>query len=274
MRACVRDTVVGMLCFLLLVPPLSAQYGRGGARTVALAGAAVALGNVSSSTANPASTGTASKALVSLTVGSRFGVQSLREIRIDSCFPLGRRRLNLEIERFGTGGFAYYRGRLGLGFQTRSADSRGMYWGLAVDRFVFSIPNYDRYAALGISAGIQIVFQGGFRLGGAAHNLNRPRFAHDSFLPSSLCAGAAIPAGHNNLVLLAVTKPLHSPAAIQVGFECDVGSGLVVRLGMSSPPRQIAAGIGIRLNGIASDVAFDRHHHLGWSPTLSVLMAP
>ncbi len=269
-----RDTVVGLLCFLLLGPSLAGQYGRGGARTVAMAGSSTALGAGFGSRSNPAAVGLADRRMVAFSAGRLFGLRTLGELALTIRLPVRFGATGLELEKLGSGGFGYFRGRLAAGFPKRKPGGAGAVAGIALDRYVLLITGSDKYTATGISAGIQTNVTDFFAVGCAVYNVNRPRWSRDSPLPSSLRMGIAFKPRDRTSLLLATEKPARHPPSVAWGAETILAGRLAVRVGVAINPMRFGAGIGLSSGHITADFAADHHAYLGWSPAVTVTAYP
>jgi hypothetical protein len=261
-----------MLCFLLPAPPLAAQFGRGGARAVALAHAVAALDSQSASTGNPAAIATARNLRVVLSSGRQYGISELSGFAISAIAPFRRHVLGLEVERFGLRLFGLYRMQATLAVPLSGKERLDGSIGLSVEQFLFTIPAYGRYRSLGVSLGTQIQLTPALRFGVAASNVLLSGWNDANPLPSSLVAGISATANAKTSLLLAVEKPLRLPISVASAIERQLVDALVLRAGIRTEPVRFATGFGLRTGSILVDIGADRHQRLGWSAVLTLTL--
>jgi hypothetical protein len=197
----------------------------------------------------------------------------MRELRFASMLALasfGRGALAIGATTFG---FELYRTTsvdAGVGLRAGPGTHRTISVGLRTRWETVEIARYGRSAALSWTVGMQLPLTPFITLGAVAHYLaaaGRRR----SEVPRRLALGIAFRRSEAFAVTADVGKGVRSPLSMATGVEIGLVRALLLRGGASFSPMRAAGGIGLRLSHLTADVAFVRHHVLGWSPSLSVL---
>ncbi len=269
-----RQAFVVML--LLAVLPLSslrtaaAQFissMEGGARAMALGGAATALPAHVWGVANPAAWATLPARAVAFHAGQAFGMSALRlgavqyaEVRTWGAVAGGARTFGFDDFRRSAFHVGYARGfTLGT--------TRSFYGGLALRYYQLSLGGgYGSAGAVGLSAGGLARLLPSLHLGFHAANLNAPKAGGRAALPQTLAVGLAYAAGERFLVLLDAFKDLDYPVSVRAGLEVHPVEALALRVGAATQPTRFSAGVGVHVGALRAHVAPEQPPALGWSP--------
>jgi hypothetical protein len=265
---------------LLLLPPAavpaSAQTAlsmEGGARIAALGGTGAALTGPGAWT-NPAGPATLDGRTAAFYATQGFGLSELRLGTLRYAEPLAgwgtvagsARTFGFDAFRETAFALSYARG-FSLGTARRvHAGVRARYYRLSLGD-ASDGASYGSAGTLGLSAGGVVQLVERLTLGATAVNLNAPAYTDSGpGLAQTLAVGLAYRPADRLLVTAAAHKDLDFPLSVRAGLEATPVEALAVRVGVSTRPARLTAGVGLRVEWLRGRLAFERHRTLGWTP--------
>lgn len=265
-----------LAAFLLVAcaPTLSwGQVSVLGARSAALGGATTALAGDVWAQANPAAWGHASDLSLAAHGAQLYGMPELRYAGAMLVVPIARTAVAVGASTFG---FALYRSTTidaGLAGLFEAGTYRRISFGLRSRWRAVKFARYGRTDAWSLTAGLQLPVTPFMTLGATVHNVVVRAGRSRSDVPRRLEIGLAYHGADNFALTADVGKEVRSPVSVASGVEIGLVPAFFLRGGVTSSPRRVGGGIGVRVRQLAADIAAVRHEALGWSPSLSVLLS-
>ena len=270
---------VRLLCCLGLAAlsgPATAQLAEGGARRLALGRAGVALGAQTWGTANPATWATVPDRRVALEGSQAFGLSDLRLGGASAASPTPLGTLALSGRAFGGGALRETRVAVGLARPLALSPSRTLDAGVAVGVESASTDGFGSVATLLLDAGVQADLVPALRVGLAARNLLGVGRGLDADLQRSistvptLAAGLAYTPSDRAVLVLDALQDLDRGLSLRGGVEVRPVDALALRVGVSSEPARLTAGLGVLAGPLRVDVSAEQHETLGLTPAFGV----
>lgn len=263
-----------LLCVALFAASSAAAQvsplAEGGARTLALGGAGVALDGDVWGMANPAGWAVLTRPGTALFASQAYGMEELRLLAAGAALPTRHGVLTLTGRTYGFEAFREDLFGAGIGRSLRLSPTRTLDFGLAVRRTAVRIPDFPGRTATGLSAGLRVEALPDLTLGAHVLNLNRPALSAHDPLHRRLDVGVAYRPDPRALLLLAASQDPRYPISPRAGIELAPAPALRLRAGVADAPRRLAAGVGFAVDGLRADVAVDRHETLGWTPAFEI----
>ncbi|WP_228350331.1 hypothetical protein [Rhodocaloribacter litoris] len=256
--------------FSFAAPAAFSQSLTGGARAVAIGGAATALHDDAWGHANPAVWAVRPGRAVSFFAGQAFGLPELRLGAVQYVEPTRAGAFALGARTFGFEAFRETHLDLGYARGFTFGTTRRLYAGLRLRYYRVVIARYGSGGALGVSAGWLVRILPTLYAGFQATNLNRPKLAGREEFERTLALGLGYVADERLRVLVDVIKDVRFPLSVRAGLELAPVPALALRAGATTEPTRFTAGLGVRLGRLAADVAAEHHSVLGWSPAFSL----
>jgi len=261
-----------LLIFALVLLAPSAAQGQtsmdSGARAAALGGAATALDGEAWGYANPAAWSTLPGRFVGFYATQAFG---LSELRLGAAQYAEPTRLGTVALGARTFGFEDYREtHLNAGFARgfRLGTTRRFHLGVSVRYHRVSIPEYGAAGTVELGLGWLVTVLPSLDVGFLATNIHTPELGGDE-LPRTLALGLGYAPLDELRVVVDVYKDVRFPLSIRSGLEVRPVEVLFLRVGATSEPSRLTAGIGVHVGAVRADVAAERHEVLGWSPAVA-----
>ena len=264
-----------VLCFA--AAPASAQTTTsmaGGARAMALGGAATALTEDVWGIANPASWATLSGRALSFFAGEAFGLSELRLGAACYAEPTRYGAFAGGARTFGFEDFRETHFNVGFARAFRLGTGRRLFVG-ANARYVHVAQGggYGNAGTVGLSLGALVSILPAVTFGAHATNLNAPSLSTDvgaEELPRTLALGLSYAPDERLLVLLDAFKDIDRPMSVRAGVEILPVEALALRAGVTTQPTRFTAGLGLRTGRLRASLAAEQHQALGWSPAASL----
>ncbi len=264
-----RRLIIPLL--VILVTPMFGAFER-----LPYSGRSAALGFSSVSLAacpwgiwhNPAGlSATATQAVSVSFVPGVFGMTELSHAAgvYSHPFPFGT--LGVGASRFG---FELYREtRLALSASTAISDD--LHLGVTINYFGLGIQNYGTAATFGVDAGLLVRISDDVWWGSLLGNINAAAIgASKEKLPQILSTGVAFSPVSEALLVAAVTKDIRHPVQISAGLEYTFLDVFAARVGTSTEPSIMTAGVGVTVAFGRFDYGFSSHSLLGSTHTISL----
>lgn len=155
--------------------------------------------------------------------------------------------------------------------QTDSVGSRWLVLGLQGELSQLEIARYGQTTAYIVSLGLAARLAETLRLGVALRNLtSATRNGTNERLPRSAVIGLAYAPYERFLFQMEVYKQSEFALEWRGGVEIAVTAPLAIRLGLSSNPDRLTAGIALRLKPVAIQYTAFSHLELGWTQQFAV----
>jgi hypothetical protein len=239
---------------------------EGGARTLALGRAAVALRGDVWAHYNPASPAGLPGRAASAFASQAFGLAELRVGAVAYAEPTPWGTFAGTARTYGFEDFRETHFGVGYARAVAISASRSVHVGATLGYTAVSITDYGTAGAVGLSLGVLTEVLPRLDFGFHAYNLNRPEFSEFDPLRSGLNVGLAYRPVDTALVLLGVDKDVDFPISFRGGVEVQPVEVLSLRAGFTTEPVRFSTGVGVGVGVLRADVAAERHEVLGWTP--------
>jgi len=245
----------------------------GSARAAALGHATTALPSAVGLHANPGAGAAQDRWAAAVYAREGFGLSALRYGTAVVSVPMEWGAVS---GGAGTFGFEDYReihldAAVARGFSFGT--SRSVHAGLRLRYYHTRITDYGSAGALGLHLGLLVRLLPTLQFGAHATNLNAPSLTDGEVLPRTLAVGLKYQAHSTLQVLADVFKDLAFPPSIRGGLEYHPVPALALRSGVTTAPTQFTVGAGVDIGPVEAGVAAEQHQELGWTPSVSFLVA-
>ncbi len=261
---------------LALAWPAHAQYAEGGARTLALGRAGVALGAHAWGHTNPAAWSGLAERRAALQASQAFGVSELRLGALSAAAPTSVGTVALAARTYGFSERRETRVTLGLGRPLALSATRRLDLGVALGVETASVQGYDSETAVLLDLGVQGEVLPGLRAGLAGRNLLALARDDESDLRQSaatvpgLTVGLAYAPSDRATLVLDADQDLDFGLSVRAGAEVTVVPALALRVGVSSEPVRFSGGAGVQSGPLRADLAVELHETLGLTPAFGI----
>lgn len=268
--------LLALALVLALVPLSHAQYAEGGARTLALGRAGVALGADAWGHTNPAAWGSLADRRAAVQASQAFGVSELRLGALSIASPTRFGTVALAARTYGFSERSETRVKLGYGRQLALSTNRRLDIGVAVGVETASTEGYDSETAILLDLGVQGQVLSGLRAGLSGRNLLALTRDDESDLRQSaatvpgLTVGLAYSPSDRATLVIDADQDLDFGLSVRAGAEVFVVPALAVRVGVSSEPVRFSGGAGFQAGPLRADLAVEYHETLGLTPAVGV----
>lgn len=259
------------ICALLLLANSEARGQTSmdsGARAAALGGAATALSGEAWGYANPAAWSTLPGRFVGFYATQAFGLSELRLGAAQYAEPMRLGTVALGARTFGFEDYRETHVNAGFARGFRLGTSRRFHLGVSARYHRVSIPEYGAAGTVELSVGWLVNVLPSLDAGFQATNLHMPELGGDE-LPRTLSLGLSYAPLDELRVVVDAYKDVRFPLSIRSGIEVRPVEVLFLRVGATTEPSRLTAGVGVRLGALMADVAAERHEVLGWSPAVA-----
>ncbi len=241
-----------------------------GARRVALGGAIIGLrGDFWNMFSNPAGIAGLKNPTAGIYMERRYLLSQMNHGAFGFALPFQEKHYaGIEGSGFGFGG--YNETRVALTYATVIADKFSL--GVKANYTRTSIENYGSAGALHFDLGfhtqITKTFGAGFRVYNATQAyVNKPA---GEKLPTLFTLGLAWQPSEKALLVADVEKNVNYPLSFRGGVEYMLAKSLKARVGFSTAPVNVTAGLGLVVNKFMIDFASSYHQQLGFTPHLGL----
>ena len=270
-----RRSILLILCFA--AAPAAAQTTtsmEGGARVMALGGAATALTEDVWGASNPAAWATLPGRAFSFFAGQAFGLSALRLGAFHYAEPTRYGAFAGGARTFGFEDFRETHFNAGFARGFRLGTSRRLFLGTNA-RYVHVVQGggYGSAGTVGLSLGALVSVLPAVTFGAHATNLNAPSLSTEmgaEELPHTLALGLSYTPDERLLVLLDAFKDIDRPLSVRAGVQVLPVEALALRAGITTQPTRFTAGLGLRTGRLRAGLAAEQHQALGWSPAASL----
>ena len=254
-------------------PRAEAQLAEGGARVLALGRAGVALGAEPWGHTNPAALAGLEVRRLGLQASQAFGLSELALASATAAAPTPLGVVGLSARTYGFSERRETRIAVGAARGVRLGVSRRLGVGLSLGVESAATEGAESTTAVLVGAGVQADLAPGLRAGLAARNLLG--LADDDLRrPASAVPGVTVGLAYRPspraLVVVDADQDLDLGLSARAGVEAALTDVLAVRLGVSTGPVRLAAGVGVAVGALRADVAVERHESLGVTPAVGV----
>ena len=256
--------------------PAQAQYAEGGARTLALGRAGVALGAQAWGHVNPAAWAGLDERRAGLQASQAFGVGEMGLGALSAAAPTPAGTAALAARTYGFSERRETQVKLGFGRPLALSTSRRLDVGLAVGIETASVEGYGSETALLLDLGVQGEVVTGLRVGLSGRNLLALARDDESDLRQSAATVPAITVGlayapsETATLVLDASQDLDFGLSVRGGAEVYVVPELALRVGVSSEPVRFSGGAGVQVSALRADLAFEVHETLGLTPAVGL----
>ncbi|HHG84619.1 MAG TPA: hypothetical protein ENJ82_07710 [Bacteroidetes bacterium] len=169
-------------------------------------------------------------------------------------------------------GFGSYKERtIGLTYATTIASRLSL--GAQLNYTNTSILNYGATGAIVVSAGILAEISKGLTLGFRVYNANQAnirRGVAEEKIPTTLDLGVAYQVSDKVLLVADLEKQVNFPASFRGGIEYAFMKNFKARVGTTTQPVSLTAGIGFSAKALEIDLSNSFHETLGYTPSISL----
>jgi hypothetical protein len=203
-------------------------------------------------------------------VERRFLLQQLNYATVGFAMPFKNNKhfAGFDASGFGFGG--YSESRVGLSYATTLFERLSL--GAKVNYMRVSIENYGAKGAVFANVGLSCILSKHITVGFRIFNANRAELQkeEDEKIPTTLDAGMAYQVSDKVLIVADVEKQVNFPLSFRGGVEYAPAKFLKARIGASTQPVTVSAGLGVNVKGLNIDFANTLHQYLGYTPSLSL----
>jgi hypothetical protein len=203
-------------------------------------------------------------------VERRFVLQQLNYGTLGFAMPFknGKHFAGFDVSAFGFD--AYSESRIGLTYATTLFERLSL--GAKVNYNRISIQNYGAKGVLYADIGLNCILSKHISVGFRVYNASRSQLLRDpdEKIPTTLDAGLAYQVSDKVLIVADVEKQVNFPISFRGGVEYAVAKFLKARVGASTQPVTLSAGIGVNVKSLNIDFTNTLHQYLGYTPTLSL----
>jgi hypothetical protein len=274
MRGLKRSTLLLLFAGLFMLPFQVIAGGESqaaGARRVGLGFAYTGVrGDFWQLFMNPAGIAGLQQMEVGAYVERRFVLQSLNYGTIGFAMPFskGRHFAGFDVSAYGFG--AYNESKLGLTYATTLFDKISLGAKLNYNRF--GIQDYGNKSALFVNAGLNCILSKHVSIGFRIFNASRSELLRDQDekIPTTIDAGLAYQVSDKVLIVADIEKQVNFPLSFRGGVEYIPSKHFRARVGASTQPVTISAGLGVNVKNLNIDFSNTLHQYLGYTPSLSL----
>lgn len=219
--------------------------------------------------ANPAGIVGLDQVSVGLHLDRSYLLPELNYGAVGLVYPfMDRHYAGLDFSGFGFGD--YNESRVGLTYAVKVVERLSL--AVKANYALTSIQNYGSGSAFFLDIGINTAITENLTLGFRAYNVNQAELDKElgEKIPSVFDVGLAYQVSGKVLVVLDAEKHVNYPVSIRGGVEYAFVEKFKARVGISTEPVTINAGLGLALNQLNIDFASSFHEQLGFSPHLSL----
>lgn len=183
-------------------------------------------------------------------------------------FKQGKHFAGVDMGGFGFSG--YSESRVGLTYATTLFERLSV--GAKANYTRVSIDNYGAQSAIYVDAGLNCILSKHLSAGFRVFNANRAQLQKEQNekIPTTLDLGIAYQVSDKVLIVADVEKQVNFPYSFRGGVEYAPAKFLKARIGASTQPVTVSAGIGLVVKGLNIDFANTLHQYLGYTPSLSL----
>lgn len=220
--------------------------------------------------ANPAGMAGMKQMQAGLFLERRFLMSEMNLGTVGFVLPFQTRHYaGVDFGGFGFGG--YTESHIGLSYAASVLEQLSL--GVKLQYARTSIQNYGSGGALIIDAGINAQIMKGLSVGASVFNANQAKLDTEigEQIPSTFAFGLAYQASDKVLLVADLEKQVNFPYSFRGGIEYAILPILKARIGASTQPVTLNAGLGLSLKkGFDIDWANSYHEYLGYTPSLSL----
>jgi len=241
-----------------------------GGRRISLGGAYAGIrGDYWSLNANPSGLFGIESMQAGVFVERRFLLNQMNHGNAGFALPfMERHAAGISFGGFGFGG--YSDSQIGFTYAAKVIDQ--IHLGARINYKRTSIANYGSAGALVVDAGLNAMLSKGLTFGFCVYNANQARLNRELFeqIPTTLEMGLAYQASDKVLIVADLQKQINFPYSFRGGVEYALIPTLKARIGVSTQPVTLNAGLGLDWKGLLVDWSNSYHEYLGYTPALSI----
>ncbi|MEO9964352.1 MAG: hypothetical protein ABJF11_01105 [Reichenbachiella sp.] len=243
------------------------NYGMG-ARSAALGGASLTLGDEWSLYNNIGGLAAARDKAIFTSIKNKYGLTEFTSLAFGGIYPIWGGTAGLGVFRFGDELFNEQ--RLNLGFSNQFGI---VSLGLNIGYYQLNVEGAGSRKTLLIDFGGRAKLTEQLYFGAHVSNLNQARLSKttDERIPTIMKTGLSYRPGNDLMINLEVEKDIDQDAVFKIGLEYYVIDQVVLRTGFHTQPFESSFGIGFTPGKINIDYAYNNNPDLGGIHELSLV---
>ncbi|MCE3295867.1 MAG: hypothetical protein K0R65_1581 [Crocinitomicaceae bacterium] len=242
-------------------------WSPAGARSMSLANASVALGDVWSYHHNPGALATLKKTSFGVSYEDRFSLKELQSQALVVAHPLKKGVVSLGAQFYGYS--AYRTTRVGLGYSLQLSEK--IFAGVQLNYQGLKIAGYGQKGTVSGEAGILAKINDQVSFGFSVLNLNQAKLvpAQNDRFSTYLRLGLAYNVSSKVILLAEAEKEVTSKLRPKGAMEYKFSDKFFLRIGVAANPVELTFGTGLVFNKVLKmDLGTGWDQRLGWSPHL------
>lgn len=266
-----RVILLGVVSFMLCLSELKAQLETsGGARSAALAGAALASEDAWAGIHNQAALTFLGGFSAGVFAENRFAMKELGNKGFSVAMSFRNNAFGINFSSFGYSAFSS--SRAGIAYSIKLSERFSL--GTQLNFHSISIGDiYGKSHTVSGEGGFIYKVSNDLTLAGHLYNPTRSRLSdfEDERIPSIMRVGMRYAFSGNVYLLTEVHKSTDTKPLMVVGIEYQIIDLIVLRGGFSSSPARYGFGVGCRLSHFQAEIAASYHLLLGITPQVSLV---
>ncbi|HKJ41031.1 MAG TPA: hypothetical protein VKA27_03010 [Sunxiuqinia sp.] len=240
------------------------------ARFQALGDASVSIQSPLSVFSNPAGFAGNNKVCFGVNYDNRFLLKELQSSAAFLILPVHATAFGFSYSQFG--GDGYREAKMALG--VAKPLSRQLDAGIRFNYYRLFFPENDRnLSTLSIDVGAQYQLAHGIRIGGHAIKPYKIENQHQLVqlnYPEILRFGIQKHFDDRLLIAVEIRKLADFSPEVRCGMELNIRKQIQLRMGIESRLALFALGVGYKVKNLQTDVSFQYHQYLGYSPSFTI----
>lgn len=257
--------------FQLLICSLQPLFGQSnqGGRLTAMGNNGTAVKDAWGTAANPAVISGTQTLTVQTSYKRHFFAKELISAAISLVLPINRYSFGLNLQRTGSPDFN--NSSVALTFTKQFGPNLSI--GLRANYHQIHISNYGTTNGFSLTAGTLYEFNNKLSIGFYLNNPSKEAYHTKSInitIPTSGHFGIAYQASAKFIIATTLSKQLHTPLDVAIGFDYQLIKSFSIRSAISLKPFKQYGGIAINSSSFIIDIAFTRHPSFGYSPQITI----
>lgn len=260
-----------LLCWLVFVQCflISAQNGNYsmGARSAAIGGASVTLGDEWAVFNNIGGLATVKEKMIFTSVKNKYGISEFTSLAFGAAYPIAGGTAGLGIFRFGDDLFNEQRFNLGFSNQFGIVSL-----GLNMSYYQLNIEGAGSRKTLLIDFGGRAKLTDQLYFGAHVSNLNQAKLSKvtDERIPTLMKTGLSYRPNPDLMLNAEVEKEIDRDAQLKIGLEYKILDNFSFRTGFHTKPFESSFGLGFHSGKLIADYAYNNNPDLGGIHEISI----